>query len=207
MKFDLEKTAELDRLFRVPRDERDEAWVEAFYAAVPDASLATRPEGQVVRGPDGYPYFRLAMPEPATEFETFCVTHVLDHCLANGFGIVIGDVDEPEWVFPYGNLWSFKETGRFVVATGEQVPPSGEVLVGSPADDMLPPYAREVLRRELVAQGAENPSVLAVNAPGASPEWFLSFEPMPNPERLLWYIPPHLGLVAMGPDWPEPMRL
>lgn len=207
MKFDLEKTAELERLFAVPREQRDQAWVEAFYAAVPDASLATRPDAQVVRGPDGFPYFALVMPEAEKEFETFCVTHVLDHCLAHGLGIVVGDVEEPQWVFPYGNLWSFKETGTFVPEMGEPVPPQGEILVGSPTDEVLPPYAREVLRRELQAQGARSPGVLVVTAHDATPSQMLAFDPMPDPQRVLWYLPPNLALVARQPEWPPAMTL
>lgn len=207
MKFDLEKTAELDRLFAVPRESRDDTWVEAFYAAVPDASMRTG-DGQVVNGPDGFPYFRLLVPEPATEFETFCVTHVLDVCLANGFGIVVMNAEpRPQWVFPYGNLWSFKEHGAFVLPDEPAGEPGDKLLVGSPSESLLPDYARAALKKELAAQGANDPGVLVVHRPGASPERSLAFAPMPDPQRVLWYLPPHLGLMDVAEGWPEPMPL
>jgi hypothetical protein len=61
--YDIAKTATLGKLFTQPGEERDEAWVESFYETVPDASLAAfRP--QVYVGPDTFPYFHLAMPDP-----------------------------------------------------------------------------------------------------------------------------------------------
>lgn len=202
MKFDLERTAELERLFAVPRDERADTWREAFFVAVPDASLATT-ERQVEAGPDGFPYFVLRMPEPGP-FETFCVTHVLDACLENGFGIVVfGSAPDPEWVFTYGDLWSFKETGQFVVSTGETVTLKAqqEMLVGAPSETVLPSYARPVLRRALAAQGAPDPTVFFVHVPAMDLGQAFAFRPLPDPERLLWYLPAHLGLLVAHDDW------
>lgn len=208
-KFDLDKTAALERLFAVPRQSRDAAWVEAFYAAVPDASLRTG-DGQVVRGPDGFPYFRLIVPEPFTEFETFCVTHVLDVCLENGFGIVVMTGDpRPQWVFRYGNLWSYRENGRFEVPDdGPAAAPGDRILVGSPSDHLLPAPIRAVLRKELEAQGVTDPGVLLVRLPGGSPGTALAFDPPPpDRQRLLWYLPPHVALTDVAQGWPDPTPL
>ena len=202
MKFDLEKTADLVRLFAVPREERHDTWREAFFAAVPDASMAT-PAQQVVRGPDGYPYFCLTVPEPGP-FETFCLNHVLDVCLENGFGIVVmAGAPQPEWVFTYGDLWSFKETGQFVVDTGETVTLTEprEALVGSPSETVLPAYARPVLRRALAAQGVPEALVFLVHMPGFDPERSFAFRPLPEPRGLLWYLPRHLGLTTAEDGW------
>jgi hypothetical protein len=208
VKFDLEQTARLATLFAVPREERHDTWREAFFVAVPDASLAAG-DPQVAYGPDGYPYFQLRMPEPGP-FETFCVTHVLDACLTNGFGVVVhGGGPEPEWVFTYGDLWSFRETGRFIVSMGESVTLTEErkALVGAPNESMLPPYARAVLRRALEAQGAAAPGVLLVRTPGFDPEWSFAFRPLPDLRRLLWYVPRHVGVTDVADRWPEPMPL
>ena len=42
--FDLQKTAELEQLFRVPKEQRDPGWVRQFFDAVPNASLKTGPQ-------------------------------------------------------------------------------------------------------------------------------------------------------------------
>lgn len=208
MKFDLEKTARLEQLFAVPREERADTWREAFFATVPDASLAAA-DPQVFTGPDGYPYFLLRMPDPGP-FETFCVTHVLDTCLRAGAGIVVSaGAPEPEWVFTYGDLWSFKETGQFVVSWGESVTLTEphRVLVGAPAETVLPAYARPVLRNALRTQGAVDPEVFLVRAPGLDPEQSFAFRPLPDPRGLLWFVPRHFGVTVAQDDWAGGLRL
>ena len=208
MKFDLDRTAELQRLFAVPRDERADTWREAFFVAVPDASLAAG-DPQVFAGPDGYPYFLLRMPAPGP-FEPFCVTHVLDVCLENGFGIVVSaGAPEPEWVFTYGDLWSFKETGRFIVSAGGSVTLTEprEALVGAPSETVLPRYARPVLSRALAAQGVHGAEVFYVLMRGFDPERSFAIRPLPDPRRLLWYLPRDFGLTPAGPDYARGLRL
>ena len=187
----------LDELFAVAREARDEAWVAAFYAAVPDAPMTA---GEVFGGPDAFAY------QPLTPGGTSSLRAVLDGCLDRGTGIVVL-AGEPQWVFPYGNLWSFREEGTFVIPVEDGPAPSGQVLVGSPSEAALPPYARRAIKRELEFQGAERPGVLLVDTPGSSPPRSLAFEPMPHPERVLWYLPPHYGLMRVAEGWPEPTAL
>lgn len=132
---------------------------------------------QVVAGPDGFPCFRLLVPEPYRELETFCVTHALDRCLEQGFGAVVMNADpRPQWVFPYGNLWAFKEHGAFVLPVEE-------------------------------SDGEPRGNALVVQVADGSPKRSFAFAPMPDPQRLLWYLPPHLGLMNVAGGWPDPMRL
>jgi hypothetical protein len=186
-----------EELLAVPRETRDEAWVTAFYAAVPDAPMTA---GEVFGGPDAFAYLPLTPGGPTS------VREVLDGCLERGTGIVVR-TDAPEWVFPYGNLWSFRTEGAFVLPPEEGGEPSGQAMIGSPSDDLLPPWARRALKRELEFQGAERPAVLLVDVPGASPSRSLALDPMPFPERVLWYLPPHLGLMRVGEGWPEAVPL
>jgi len=186
----------LDSLLAVDREARDEAWVAAFYEAVPDAPMTA---GEVFGGPDAFAYLPLTPGGPTT------LRQSLGACLDRGTGIVV-TTDAPEWVFPYGNLWSLREEGAFVLPAEEGGAPQ-QVLVGSPTEAVLPAYARRAIKRELEFQGAERPGVLLVDAPGASPSRSLAFDPMPLPERVLWYLPPHLGLMRVAEGWPEPMPL
>lgn len=72
--FDLEKTNDVNVLLATPRELRDGAWKQAFLAAIVDASMSSKSE-QVVRGPDGFPYFVLERPPPKQAFTPFCVSH------------------------------------------------------------------------------------------------------------------------------------
>lgn len=186
-------------LFAVPRAERDAGWVVSLYAAAGDAPMA---EAGPFMGPDGFGYLALRTGEGTS------VERVIDTCLDQGLGIVLlGDEPRPEWVFPFGNLWSYKEYGAFVLEVDEPGGRPDAVLVGSPSEELLPGWARRALRAELESQGAANPGVLVVDQPGGSPSRSLAFAPMPDPQRLLWYLPPHLGLVNVVEGWPDPMPL
>jgi hypothetical protein len=146
-KFDLSKTEELGELFQTPAEQRDDAWRARFLAAVPDATLITF-ESQVARGPDSFPYFQLAMPEPGP-ITPFCITHILDDCLDNGFGVVVfGDAarsGNPEWVFSYGDLLSHWMSGEFYRAPAEGGGEPGKMLVAAPSEELYPARARKAL--------------------------------------------------------------
>ncbi len=157
-KFDLQKTQVLGQLFATPRENRDDLWETMFYAAVADASLIAF-EPQVRVGPDGFPYFELAIPDQGG-FTPFCITHIHDYVLDKGVGVVVwGDFrrgDNPEWVFRYGHLLSYKLYGRFDDRSPEQLargggarrietPEEHRYLVTDPGEDYLPERTRELM--------------------------------------------------------------
>src|SRR5258708_1463863 len=131
-KFDLSQTAALADLFQTPREEREDDWRRQFYAAVPDASLMSF-DPQVSEGPDGFPYFGMAIPDPGS-ITPFCITHLLDFVLNSGLGIaVFGDSSQaegPEWVFTYGDLLSYSLYGDF---SGDPA-----VAAAAPLDEEVP---------------------------------------------------------------------
>lgn len=152
-KFDLAQTQALAELFAVPRESRDDAWRRQFYTAIPDATLMCF-HPQVNRGPDQFPYFELAIPDPGP-VTPFCVAHLLDFVLDNGFGIAIfGDSSKsagPEWVFTYGDVLSYSLYGDFE-GDPSATPPVGEpargdhrVLVAAPSEAYFPTRARKAL--------------------------------------------------------------
>jgi hypothetical protein len=225
-KFDLNKTQEVQDLFQVAREGRDDAWRDRFFAAIGDASMAAAAPDQILRGPDGFPYFVLNLPPSGQPFETFCVSHILDVCLDNGFGIVIQpDANPPQWVFTYGNLWSFKQVGKFEVAAPESdVEESGEsiagpradspdtILAGQPSADFFPDYARKAIKEFLIHKsGDSNPQVLLATQPSSVPSRSLVFsvfsENFPDRKdfedvmyRLTWFIRRDYGLLSIPKD-------
>jgi hypothetical protein len=150
-KFDLAQTQVVAELFAEPRESREETWRERFYAAVPDATLMAF-DPQVSEGPDEFPYFHLAIPDPGP-VTPFCITHLLDVVLDNGYGIAIfGDStrsDDPEWVFTYGDLLSYSLYGHFdgdpaVRSSSEEKSNiRHQVLVAAPSEAYLPTRARK----------------------------------------------------------------
>lgn len=229
-KFDLSKTQQVQELFAVAPAQRGQDWRERFYAAIVDASMAT-PPGQVLHGPDGFPYFALNLPPAGQPFETFCVSHILDVCLKNGFGVVIQpEASPPQWVFPYGHLWSLKEFGKFEVEQAAQAAArktsgiaedgdapgnagaAGKIMAGQPSASFFPSYARKAVKQFLVEKtGNSNPSVLLVNDPRKDPMQSLVFSIFAEDfagqkdfedvmYRLTWYLPSHYGLVSIAKD-------
>lgn len=201
-KFDLEKTAEVVRLCAVPHDQRSPAWEEAFFAAIDDASMvASSP--QVTTGPDGFPYFVLSTPTPGP-MTPFCITHILDHCLQNGYGAVINPQNgRPDYVFTYGHLLSYKLYGAFVKMDDLTPRPQGnaeeisrtpqgsvtktaveeerQVITAQPSEEFLPSYTRAVLR-DFIRQrlGIAEPQMCLVMDIAASPVRGLIFNIYPE---------------------------
>jgi hypothetical protein len=220
-KFDLTKTREVQDLLAVDREQRGPEWISRFYRAIVDASMATTPD-QVLQGPDGFTYFVLKLPPAEQAFEPFCISHILDVCLDRGAGIVVQpEPHPPQWVFPYGLLWSYKEFSAFVVdqpegkqgsEEGVQPAAGGTVLAGQPSAAFFPAYARTVVRRFLIDSiGVAVPEVLLLHDPGAVPERSLAFNIFPDdfaePEefgnvmyRLTWFLPRHYGLISISRD-------
>jgi hypothetical protein len=225
-KFDLTKTQEVQDLFVTPRDQRDQNWRQRFFAAIVDASMASMP-GQVVRGPDGFAYFVLNLPPAEQAFEPFCVSHILDICLNEGFGVVVQpDANPPQWVFPYGRLWSLKELGKFQVEMGvrpatedsagtagdEEAEGDANILVGQPSIGFFPAYARNVLKHFLIrVTGNSAPQVMLVTHPRKAPAQSLVFSVYPEDftsrqdfddlmYRLTWFLPGHYGLLSIAKD-------
>jgi hypothetical protein len=221
-KSDLAQTQVLAELFDTPQEKRDAGWVERFYATVPDAPLmAFQP--QVIRGPDGHPYFQLAIPDPGP-FEGDTVAQVLDHALLKGLGVVVwassGRGDSPEWVFRYGDLLAYKLYGRFDDRSPEHLAREGgarrietaeehRYLVTDPGEDYLPSRTRELMldyirkvskhpapKIRLMYDGALNPPknlLLNITAYHFGGDQQKLADAM---ERLGWFLPPSYSMVT-----------
>ena len=221
-KFDLAQTQALADLFAEPREIRDETWREQFYAAVPDATLMTF-EPQVCEGPDEFPYFQLAIPDPGP-VTPFCVTHLLEVALDNGLGIAIfGDSsrsEAPEWVFTYGDLLSYSMFGHFDGDPAEPLSPGGgkqeQVLVAAPSEEYLPARARKAMGNFVRSMYHHpDPRIALVYDPQAPPSRNLminlTHEHYDGDEDKLraavrflsWYLPRTYSIRAMPAGWTD----
>jgi hypothetical protein len=155
--FDLEQTQRLAELIAISPEERDENWAGRFLAAAPNASLASF-DPQIVSGPDGFPYFQLALPD-AGAFTPFSIAHILNDSLQNGVGVVIHTNarrdENPAWVFTLGDLVSYSLfqdfSGDPKVYSAEDPPPAENadrsLLRAAPSETYLPTGARQAMGR------------------------------------------------------------
>ena len=136
------------------------------------------------------------------------LTVLAEWCTEHGWGAALHDgAGATAWVFSYGNLWSLRAFG-----TLDASPPGDEhlvhaveveeqVLVAAPSEQVLPPWARAVLRRHLEAAGVVDPRVALVARPGRMPEHSFALT-LPadrsTAHRLTWVLPPHLGMLDIA---------
>jgi len=187
--FDLSRTAALEALLRIPREQRDDAWHDAFYDAAWFGSIALT-EPQLFGGPDGFPYLRLNLPRDGERFEAQCLANLAPQCLETAVGAALfASPDDPpeaaQFVFSPGLLDSLirydSPGGDPIDAAEIALPSQGEtfsvekegwsqsmtvekthdVLIGSPSSEYLPPHLAAGLYQFLTrAWDMEEPRVL-----------------------------------------------
>ncbi len=168
---DLSKTTILNELFKIPHEQRDEVWKEKFLENVADASFICG-SPQLIKGPDGFPYFQLNIPEPGKPFQCYVIKHMVnDFLLERGFGVVINPLKEqPDWVFSYGDIVNYHIKKAFYtkpeawdLPKEEVLKEKEEVLVGQPSESIIPVQTRKVIREFLESLGIHDTKLLLMN--------------------------------------------
>jgi len=235
--FDLRLTAELSRLFSVGRETRDSAWYDRFYDVAWFASLEA---AGVYEGPDGMPYLRLNLPREGETFDSHCLANRAGDCLASGWGAALfASADDPfdaaQFVFSFGVLDSLirydSPDGDPIDVVESALPPepvarkrgwfgrsaakpSRQVLLATPSDQFLPPYAAKALYRHLTQVWAlPNPRVQLLTDMSMRPHRHLvigkrrsdfadeqaAWQAM---QYVLWHLPPMRSAVLLPEEWP-----
>lgn len=193
----------LKTLTEMPESQRQDQWEWQFLEQIVPAKV------QIVHdeprpGPDGFPYIHL---RTDTGDEPFL--KVVNWAASRGIGLVINPHKMmPDYVFTFGMLWNFVETGKFVAAS--DTPPTdlkidSETIMGAPTDAYLPPYVRSILKEFLAAQGFPSPRILVATSKDFkqtdlvfSVESLAAIEPQDHPvlaEAMGWFLPTHYSLV------------
>jgi len=199
---------DFDQLLQQPESRRDENWEREFlnqFSMTKVQIVNERPS----EGPDGWPYLnsRTGGDEPIAK-----VVHWLS---SRGIGLAVNTHKMvPDYVFTYGMLWNFKETGRFVTDSVEKKPGEvvldGGMVTGAPTEKYLPAYVRRILKEFLAAQGFKKPRIVvlssadykivdlafSVDSLGALPEK----EHKVLADALSWFLPLHYSLVFASED-------
>lgn len=198
---------DLDSLMNQPEASRDEAWERDFLAGIVQAKVELT-QNQPQQGPDGWPYM-LVKTGPQSE-ESF--TQLVQWAAPKGIGLALNTHKMlPDYIFTYGMVWNFVETGQFISQT--TAPSEGEVhldadqkvILGPPSEKYLPMYARQILKQFLAAQGFEKPRIVVMSSPDYKVvDLVISVESLNNlkqtehrilAEAIGWFLPLHYSLI------------
>src|SRR5436190_22827663 len=96
-------------LLTLPEDQRNAEWEAEFLSLFPSAKLKLMdPQPRV--GADGFPYLFAQTGGDSLE----PATRLLQWLSTRGVGLAVNPHKEiPDYIFSFGMIWHFKETGRF----------------------------------------------------------------------------------------------
>ncbi len=205
----------LPDLLKIPEHDRNFSWEEKFFKKFSDEQvrlLSKDPQ----QGPDGWPYLICeTFSQNSDESREVETTQKLFHWLSGkGIGLVVNPRREPypDYVFSYGMIWSFRETGYFLrpdlaQKSGEAVFENNKVTTGIPTEVFLPLYVRKVLKDFFRDQSVFNPKVLMISQDGINFDLCFSLESLGNPpasehagvaEAIAWFLPTHYSIVLIS---------
>lgn len=179
----------MEKLFSVPVDKRDEAWEASFFKEIPSAQFEFLSESPI-EGPDGMAYLPVKI---AAEGEP--AANVLTWLGEKGVGLVINpDKENPDYVFSYGMIWNYLQSGEFVTAMDEpragqkefEVKPGQEMSAGTPSESYLPPPVRALFKEFLLNQGLTRPRIVMLSQDGKNYDLCFSLESLGNPPESEW---------------------
>lgn len=199
----------LTELVNIPDEKRDHQWEVNFFMAITQGKLSLIHEAPQ-KGPDGWPYLLAETSSDATE----SANKIMQWLALKGVGLVVNPrKDYPDYVFTYGMLWHFKETGLFY-KTADEAPvgtmemPTGQKLhAGPPSPQYLPQYVRNILKEFFTDQNVHRPRILVMSTDRKHYDLAFSLESLGNPptkehqgiaEAISWFLPPHYSVVLVS---------
>lgn len=198
----------LNDLIKVSDEQRDPQWETDFFMQLSKSNLKLLSQDPQV-GPDGWPYL---LTETSIEVEAQEPAQKIIQWLATkGMGLVINPQKEyPDYVFSYGMIWHFRETGFFyrakpAVSSGSfELKDGTQLHAGEPNPQYLPQYVRNILKEFLRDQSVYAPKILVMSPDRLNYDLVFSLESLGNPpvkehqgiaEAISWFLPPHYSIV------------
>lgn len=204
-----ELNQKLVKLTETPEGERNPSWESQFFQALSRANLELLSQDPQ-QGPDGWPYLMAQTSLQAGE----SVQKMIQWLSQKGMGLAVNpQKDYPDYIFSYGMIWSFRETGFFFRDTEASLEGSVELSknlikhAGTPTESYLPGYVRKILREFFRDQGVFTPKVLVLSSDGINYELAISLDSIGNPkaeehasvaEAIGWFLPPHYSLILIN---------
>lgn len=196
-------------LTKVADEKRDPQWEVDFFMQLSQSNLKLMSQDPQV-GPDGWPYLMTETAADATE----PAQNILQWLATRGMGLVVNPNKEyPDYVFSYGMVWHFKETGLFYRAKPEvsngsfELRDGAKLHAGEPTPQYLPQYVRNILKEFFRDQGVFAPKILVISADRVNYDLAFSLESLGNPpvkehqgiaEAISWFLPPHYSIVLVS---------
>lgn len=136
----------------------------------------------IIRGPDGFQHYTVTLPrDQDADVAVRPFRDVVGLCTDEGLGCVLAAEDGTQFVFWYGDLLAMRLGGTAVLGDGgSAVGPPGQMLVAAPSEELLPSYARRVLRAHLEAAGVTRHGVLLIDQAGHDPSRSVVFDVYPE---------------------------
>ncbi|AGH94378.1 hypothetical protein [Pseudobdellovibrio exovorus] len=200
----------------VKEEERNQNWDEVFFKLFSEANIKIMTEDPQ-QGPDGWPYLitETSDQEISSENKVDSAQKVLRWLSDKGIGLVLNPRRNPypDYVFSYGMIWSFRETGLFIkyndlVAEKEFVLDQNSFIkTGPPSAEYLPDYVRLVLKDFFRDQGIFDARVLMISTDGEHYDLCFSLESLGTPpdsehegilEAISWFLPPHYSIAVVS---------
>lgn len=200
----------------VKEEDRNQNWDEVFFKLFSESNIKIMTEDPQ-QGPDGWPYLitETSSEGISSEGKVDSAQKVLRWLSDKGIGLVLNPRRNPypDYVFSYGMIWSFRETGLFikyneVVAEKEFVLDQNSFIkTGPPSAEYLPDYVRLVLKDFFRDQGIFDARILMISTDGEHYDLCFSLESLGTPpesehegilEAISWFLPPHYSIAVVS---------
>lgn len=202
---------QLSELTNVQDEKRDSQWESLFFHHLTQSQVHLLSEEPHV-GPDGWPYLMVETLQGATSGTSEPVQKILHWLSEKGVGLAVNpQKDYPDFVFTYGMIWNFRQTGLFYqphaaeTKTGPvEIQSQDKMHFGEPSTEYLPSHVRKILREFFRDQGFLAVKILMISQDTKHFDLAFSLESLGNPsekehqgilEALSWFLPPHYSLM------------
>lgn len=201
---------------KTAEENRNQSWDENFFRLFSEANLQLLSEDPQ-QGPDGWPYLigEISSEQPDEDKKIDSAQKVLRWLSDKGIGLVVNPRRQPypDYVFSYGMIWSFRETGYFIkyqeLLQDKQfiVDADSKIHAGPPTKEYLPDYVRGILRDFLRDQGVFDARILMISTDGKHYDLCFSLESLGTPpesehegilEAISWFLPPHYSVAVVS---------
>lgn len=201
---------------KTAEENRNQNWDENFFRLFSETNLQLLSEDPQ-QGPDGWPYLiaEISDQAPDEENKIDSAQKILRWLSDKGIGLVVNPrrLPYPDYVFSYGMIWSFRETGYFIkyqeLLQDKQfiVDADSKIHAGPPTKEYLPDYVRGILRDFLRDQSVFDARILMVSTDGKHYDLCFSLESLGSPpqgehegilEAISWFLPPHYSVAVVS---------
>ncbi len=211
----------ISELLKTPEQNRNFSWDEKFFKSFSEQQVRLLSQDPQ-QGPDGWPYIICETLSPTDGADTINdeieSTQKLFQWLATkGIGLVVNPKRQPypDYVFSFGMIWNFRETGYFIQPDlaeknsekSEIDYQSKKIFSGTPSEAFLPLHVRKVLKDFFRDQAVLSPKVLMVSTDEKNYDFCISLESIGNPpiaehagvaEAIAWFLPTHYSIVLIS---------